>query len=54
MKNGYPPVIIKVENRLAYYKALNKAQTARGYRDFISLVEAAVKDLLDLYLQAIE
>ena len=53
-KNGYPPVIIKVENRLAYYEALDKAQTTKDYRDFISLVEAAVEDSLDLHLQAIK
>lgn len=25
MKEGYPPVVIKVEDRLAYYEALDKA-----------------------------
>ena len=53
MKAGYPPVIIKVENRLAYYEALDKAHTTKDYRDFIALVEAEVEDSLDLYLQAI-
>jgi len=54
MKDGYPPVIIKVENRLAYYEALDTAHTTKDYRDFISLVEAAVEDSLDLYLQALK
>ena len=54
MKDGYPPIIIKVENRLAYYEALDKAHTTQDYKDFISLVAAEVKDSLDLYLKAIQ
>lgn len=54
MKNGYPPIIIKADNRSVYYDALDKAQTTKDYRDFISLVEAEVESSLDLYLQAIE
>lgn len=54
MKDGYPPVVIKVENRLAYYEALDKAHTTKDYHDFISLVEAELEDSLDLYLQAIK
>lgn len=54
MKDGYPPVIIKVENRLAYYEALDKAHTTQNYKDFISLVATEVKDSLDLYLEAIQ
>lgn len=54
MKDGYPPVIIKVENRLAYYEALDKAHTTEDYKDFISLVATEVKDSLDLYLKALE
>src|SRR5690625_1286393 len=54
MKDGYPPIIIKVENRLAYYESLDKAHTTKEYHDFISLVEAEVENSLDLYLQAIK
>lgn len=54
MKDGYPPVIIKVENRLAYYDALDKAQTKRDFRDFISIVTTEVEASLDLYLKAIK
>ncbi|MGE7988534.1 Fic family protein [Lysinibacillus fusiformis] len=52
MKDGYPPVVIKVENRLAYYEALDKAHTTQDYDDFIQLVVAEVNDSLDLYLSA--
>lgn len=54
MKDGFPPVIIKVENRLSYYEALDKAHTTEDYCDFISLVEQEVNDSLDLYLSAIK
>lgn len=52
MKDGYPPVVIKVENRLAYYEALDKAHTTQDYDDFIQLVVGEVNDSLDLYLSA--
>ncbi|WP_199562876.1 hypothetical protein [Sporosarcina sp. BI001-red] len=53
MKDGFPPVIIKVENRLAYYEALDKAHTTEDYSDFIALVEREVEDSLDVYLSTI-
>ncbi len=53
MKDGFPPVVIKVENRLAYYEALDKAHTQKEYDDFIELVKREVEDSLDLYLSAI-
>lgn len=46
MKEGYPPVVIKVEDRLAYYEAIAKSETD----DFVQLVSKAVEDSLDLYL----
>lgn len=52
MKEGFPPVVIKVENRLAYYEALDKAHMIEDYSDFIGLVEREVKDSLNLYLIA--
>lgn len=53
MKESYPPVIIKVENRLNYYEALDKAHTQKDYDDFIQLVAKEAEDSLDLYLNAI-
>lgn len=44
MKDGFPPIIIKVENRLAYYEALDKAHTMEDYDDFIQLVANEVED----------
>ena len=53
MKAGYPPIIIRVENRLAYYNALDKAHTTEDYKDFIELVVKEVDNSLDLYLSAL-
>ncbi len=53
LKSGYPPIIIRVENRLAYYNALDKAHTIEDYRDFVELVAKEVVASLDLYLGAI-
>lgn len=52
MKDGFPPIVIKVENRLDYYNALDKAHTQNDYIDFIQLVAKEVEDSLDLYLSA--
>ena len=53
MKAGYPPIIIRVAHRLAYYNALDKAHTTEDYEDFIELVAKEVEASLDLYLSAI-
>lgn len=54
MKNGFPPIVIKVENRLAYYEALDKAHTQKEYDDFIQLVAKEVEDSLNLYLSTVK
>jgi Fic family protein len=53
MKAGYPPIIIRVENRLTYYNALDKAHMTENYDDFIELVGTEVESSLDLYLSAV-
>lgn len=53
MKAGFPAVVIKVENRLAYYEALDKSHTTKDYCDFIQLIAKEVEDSLNLYLSAI-
>lgn len=54
IKDGFPPVVIKVDNRLAYYEALDKAHTTEDYSDFIALVAREMGDSLDLYLSVID
>lgn len=51
MKSGYPPVIIRNENRLRYYNALDKAHTSKDNKDFIEMVVEELNSTLDLYLE---
>ncbi|MCT4507838.1 MAG: Fic family protein [Tepidibacter sp.] len=53
MKNGYPPIVIRNENRIKYYNALDKAHTTNQHDDFIDLVVEEVNRTLDLYLKLI-
>ena len=53
MNNGYVPLIIKKENRLKYYEALDKAHTTNDYTDFVKLVVQAEIDMLNKYLALI-
>jgi len=49
MKSGFPPVVIKVENRLEYYKALDEAHTSGNYEPFIDLVMQACEESFEPY-----
>lgn len=51
MNNGYNPVIIKKENRLEYYEALDKAHTTGNYTDFVKLINKLEIEMLNKYLQ---
>lgn len=53
MKDGYPPIVIRVENRLAYYEALDKSIAQQDFTDFIQLVSEEVERSLDLYISVI-
>lgn len=54
MQEGYPPAIIRKEDRLAYVNALEKAQKGGGLDDFYRLIYGAVDRSLDIYLEALE
>jgi Fic family protein len=54
MKNGYPPLVIRNENRIKYYNALDNAHTTQENRDFIELVTEDLNKTLDLYLTLIK
>lgn len=54
MQEGYPPAIIRKEDRLAYINSLEKAQKGNGLNDFYNLIYGAVDRSLDIYLEAIE
>ena len=51
MKNGYPPVVIRAENRLEYYNALDRAHTIGDNKDFIEIVVDELNKTFDLYLK---
>jgi len=53
MKAGYPPAIIRKEDRLAYYDALDEACAAGDYSAITQLVAQAVQRSLDTYLQVL-
>ncbi|MBQ6547073.1 MAG: Fic family protein [Bacilli bacterium] len=53
IKSGYVPVIIKKENRIKYYEALDKAHTTGDYTDFVKLITKAENEMLDRYLNII-
>lgn len=51
MNRGYNPVIIKKEDRLEYYEALDKAHTTGNYTDFVKLVNKLEIEMLNKYLE---
>lgn len=51
MNSGYNPVIIKKEDRLKYYEALDKAHMTNDYTDFIKLVTKLEIEMLKKYLE---
>jgi Fic family protein len=53
MKSGFPPVILKVEDRLAYYKSLDLAHTTGEYEPFFKLVCSSVEESFKPYFYAL-
>ena len=53
MRYGYLPVIIRVEQRLAYYDALDTAHMSQNYEPFIQLVAEEEQKTLKRYLSVI-
>ena len=51
MKYGYPPLVIKKEQRFEYYTALDTAHTTGDYAQFIKLVAVQAEQALDWYLK---
>ncbi len=50
MKSGYPPAIIRKEDRLAYYDSLDEACIGGNYDGIAELVVSAVRRSLETYL----
>lgn len=54
MQNGYPPAIVRKEDRSKYITALEKGQTKNDLYDYYALMFEAVDRSLDIYLEAVE
>ena len=53
LRCGYLPVIIRVEQRLAYYDTLDTAHTTHNYAPFVQLVAEREREALHHYLSVI-
>jgi hypothetical protein len=53
MKFGYPPAVIRKEDRLAYYDSLDEAYVTGDYSGITRLVAAAVQRALGAYLDVL-
>ncbi|MBS4539486.1 Fic family protein [Clostridium sp. D2Q-11] len=54
MRNGYPPIIIKNEERARYYDVLDMAHTTMNYEPFIELVSELVIESAELWLSVLD
>jgi Fic family protein len=54
MKNGYPPIIIKNEERARYYDVLDEAHTTMNYEPFIELVSELVIESGNLWVSVLD
>jgi Fic family protein len=54
MKNGYPPIIIKNEERTKYYDVLDLAHVSMNYEPFIGLVSKLVIESEKLWLSVLD
>ena len=54
MQEGYPPAVIKKEERRRYINSLEKAQTGGSLNDYYELIYGAVDYSLNIYLESIE
>ncbi|MDO8643839.1 MAG: Fic family protein [bacterium] len=54
MRAGYPPAIIRKEDRLQYIQSLEKGQLSGKKEDYEKLIYASVDRSLDLYLETLE
>ena len=54
IRGGYPPVAVRLEDRLAYILALQQAQAGQGTEDFDTLLYERLDATLGEYLKAFE
>ncbi len=54
IKHGFPPAVIKVEDRLEYYKALDTAHTTQDYEPFLELISKVVQESFEPYFYLLD
>jgi len=54
MQEGYPPAIIRKEDRSKYIDSIEKAQLGGSIDAFMDIIYKAEESSLDIYLEAIE
>ena len=54
IKAGFPPVVIELEDRLEYYKALDIAHTTKGYKPFLELMKKVVEKSFEPYFYVLD
>lgn len=54
MQEGYPPAIVRKEDRSTYINFLEKGQTKNDLTDYFEVMLEAVDRSLDIYLEALE
>lgn len=54
MRNGFPPLVLPVERRLAYYESLDSAHVEGDYGAFLDLIGELAEQAFDPYWHALE
>lgn len=54
MQSGYPPALIRKEDRESYIDSIEKAQLNNNFDDYYKVVYRAIDRSLDIYLDAVE
>ena len=54
IKAGFPPVVIELEDRLEYYKALDIAHTENDYKPFLELMKKVVEKSFEPYFYVLD
>ena len=54
IKAGFPPVVIELEDRLEYYKALDIAHTENDYKPFLELMKKVVEKSFEPYFYILD
>ncbi|KLE08160.1 cell division protein Fic [Aliarcobacter butzleri L355] len=54
IKAGFPPVVIELEDRLEYYKALDIAHTIKDYKPFLKLMKKVIEKSFEPYFYVLD